>query len=97
MKFAMKKNFIKVAFIAAFAAIAGYGIYANQKANSMSELILANVEALACYELPDVEVVCNSSPGKCWMEGDICMIGEYTGYRCIRTDNTFFYCSSPCR
>lgn len=41
------KKIIKMTFVAAFAAIAGYGIYANQKGNAMSDLALANVEALA--------------------------------------------------
>ena len=38
---------MKIAFVAAFAAIAGYGVYANQKVDTMSDLMLANVEALA--------------------------------------------------
>ncbi len=41
------KKMIKIAFVAAFAAIAGYGVYANQKTDVMSDLTLANVEALA--------------------------------------------------
>ena len=41
------KRFLKYAFIAAFAAIAGYGVYASQKSDAMSDLALANVEALA--------------------------------------------------
>ena len=41
------KKFVKIAFVAAFAAIAGYGVYANQKVDTMSDLMLANVEALA--------------------------------------------------
>ena len=41
------KKMIKIAFVAAFAAIAGYGVYANQKTDVMSDLALANVEALA--------------------------------------------------
>ncbi|WP_294592407.1 NVEALA domain-containing protein [uncultured Bacteroides sp.] len=41
------KKFIKIGFVAVFAAIAGYGVYANQKNDSMSDLALANVEALA--------------------------------------------------
>lgn len=44
------KKMIKIAFVAAFAAITGYGIYANQKVNAMSDLVLANVEALASGE-----------------------------------------------
>lgn len=43
----MKKNILKVAFAAAFVAVAGYGIYTNQKMDSMSLLLSANVEALA--------------------------------------------------
>jgi len=45
-KLSMKKV-IKLAFVAAFAAIAGYGVYTNQKPEAMSDLMLANVEALA--------------------------------------------------
>lgn len=36
-----------MAFVAAFAAVAGYGVYANQQSEVISGLILANVEALA--------------------------------------------------
>ena len=38
---------MKIAFVAAFAAIAGYGVYGNQKVDTMSDLALANMEALA--------------------------------------------------
>ena len=44
------KKMIKIAFVAAFAAIAGYGVYANQKTDVMSDLALANIEALASGE-----------------------------------------------
>lgn len=43
----MKKNFIKVAFVAAFASIAGYGVYTSQQKVEISDLAKANVEALA--------------------------------------------------
>lgn len=46
MKNKMKKV-IKLAFAAAFVAVAGYGVYANQTSDAMSDLALANVEALA--------------------------------------------------
>ena len=39
-----------MAFVAAFAALAGYGVYANQRSEAMSDLMLANVEALASGE-----------------------------------------------
>ena len=41
------KKVIKLAFVAAFVAVAGYGVYANQTSDAMSDLALANVEALA--------------------------------------------------
>ncbi len=50
MKNIMKKV-IKLAFVAAFVAVAGYGVYANQTSNAMSDLALANVEALARSEI----------------------------------------------
>lgn len=42
---------MKTAFVAAFAAVAGYGVYANQQSETMSDLMLANVEALAGSEM----------------------------------------------
>ncbi len=36
---------VKIAFVAAFVAIAGYGVYTNQKTDAISDLMLANVEA----------------------------------------------------
>ena len=44
------KKIMKIAFVAAFAAVAGYGVYANQQSEAMSDLALANVEALAQSE-----------------------------------------------
>lgn len=41
------KKYIKFTLLAAIMAVAGYGGYASQKADTMSELMLANVEALA--------------------------------------------------
>ena len=42
---------MKIAFVAAFVAVAGYGVYASQKSDVMSDLALANVEALAWNEI----------------------------------------------
>ena len=41
---------MKIAFVAAFATVAGYGVYTNQRTETMSDLMLANVEALASGE-----------------------------------------------
>lgn len=44
------KEFVKLAFVVIFAAIAGYGVYVNQKSDAVSDLLIANVEALASDE-----------------------------------------------
>lgn len=63
------KKMIKIAFVAAFVAIAGYGAYANQKANAMSDLMLANLEALASGESGG-NVYCCGNYGTCmWIVG----------------------------
>lgn len=41
------KKVIKLAFVAVFIAVAGYGVYTNQTSAAISDLVLANVEALA--------------------------------------------------
>ncbi len=43
----MKKKILKASFVAAFAMIAGYGVYNSQKDVVLSDIALANVEALA--------------------------------------------------
>ena len=94
------KSYIKIAFVAAFAAAAGYGAYTSQKTEMISDLAMANVEALARYELPDIEVTCNqndyTSPGQCWREdGDCIRLGQY--YRKCRFEGyQYMSCTSIC-
>lgn len=54
----MKTNLIKVTLVAALALIAGCNIYTSQKSDMvMSDLVLANVEALAeCSEVSYVMI-----------------------------------------
>ena len=56
----MKKLLSKIVCAVAVAAIAAYGVYTHQKETQVSNLTLANVEALARYELPEV------GGGQCW-------------------------------
>ena len=49
----MKKNTLKVAFIAAFAIVAGYNVYNSHKTDAMYDLVLDNIEALATPETND--------------------------------------------
>lgn len=67
------KKIVKIAFVAAFASIAGYGVYTSQKTELMSDLALANVEALAQSE---------SGTGSCT---ETCYREE--GWRCTRIYN----------
>lgn len=62
--------------VVAIAAVAGYNVITSQNDMKLSALALANVEALARYEFPDVEITCNQSkydfPGKCWTAYSYC-------------------------
>ena len=40
------KKFLKYAFVAALVTVAGYGVYASQKSNAMSDLMLGDVSKL---------------------------------------------------
>ena len=59
----------KVALVAAIAAVASYGVYTNQAKETMSDVMLANVEALAHYEY---DPMC---PNGCLSDGDGCLCG----------------------
>ena len=48
----MKKDILKAALVVVFALIAGFNVYNAQKSDVMSDLALANVEALANDEAP---------------------------------------------
>ena len=47
----MNKKFIKVAFVAAIAMISGVNVFNAQKVNTLSDVVLANVEAIATLDL----------------------------------------------
>ena len=46
----MKKNMIKVAFVVAIAIVSGINVFNAQKSERLSDVALANVEALAADE-----------------------------------------------
>ena len=50
----MNKKFIKVAFVAAIAMVCGVNVFNAQKVNTLSDVALANVEALASSEYDPV-------------------------------------------
>ena len=43
----MRKRIFNVGVLVAFALVAGYNVYSSQKSDDMSDMALANVEALA--------------------------------------------------
>ena len=43
----MKKNILKVAFVAAIALVSGINVFNSHKTENSSDVVLANVEALA--------------------------------------------------
>lgn len=47
----MNKNVLKVAFVAAIAMVGGINVFNAQKTNNLSDIALANVEALAGSEM----------------------------------------------
>ena len=51
------KKILKYVFVVAFVTIASYGMYTNQKSDMVSDLILANIEAMALNDEVDEE--CN--------------------------------------
>lgn len=64
------RKIMRTAFVAAFSAVAGYSVYMNQKADTMSDLMLANVEALAEGEYPaspNPGSKCKGGPYMCYM------------------------------
>ena len=60
----MKKNILKATLVAAFALIAGFNVYNAQKSDVMSDLALANVEALA-YNETNGDIYCPFSGYGC--------------------------------
>lgn len=60
------KRIIKLSFVAVFAAIAGYSIYANKKVNPISNLTLSNLDALASGESWDCPNGCVDNGSGCF-------------------------------
>lgn len=46
----MKSKFFSIIVVVAFVSLSGYGVYKNQQKNVLSDVMLANLEALADIE-----------------------------------------------
>ena len=78
------KKLLKLAFVAAIAAVAGYNVYQSQSVmNGMSEFALANVNALASGESDD--------------DYEIVPCPDSYANQCIRSKQGRSSCPSPTR
>lgn len=94
----MKKKFLFAVLIMLTAGSTFYASYVNDKPKEpVSEIVLANVEALSCIELPEVEIVCGALEGPCWYSYGDCYIDWFHhAADCSFCGYTSAYCSSPC-
>ena len=87
------KNLLKITMVAAFSLFAGYNFYqSNAATEETSDIVLANVEALAAGEAGGVtcSAKCSDGIGKCWLRSGS-MYDSCTGYPCMRTDGSTYY------
>ena len=77
------KKIMKIAFVAAVAAVAGYNVYQSQSVmNGMSEFALANVEALASDENGKLDFWCCGNTGDCAIGDDLVIHGKLSDKPC---------------
>lgn len=76
----MKRKFVKISFVVAIAMIGGINVFNSQKSIELSDIALANVEALAQTENPNCtisgrclksSVLITDCHVKCWNCGAI--------------------------
>ena len=99
--FIMKKKLVAVISLFVIILIGGYTVYSSQNNVKLSDLVLANVEALAEYESPDVEITCNGKkntpPGRCWHQYDDCDLGWFHHPEVCRFSGSMSdTCLTPC-
>ncbi|WP_455592668.1 NVEALA domain-containing protein [Bacteroides sp.] len=94
----MRKKLFAALIVAAGMMFAGYNIVQSQNSkNSLSDLLTANVEALARGEIPEVEITCGAISGQCWAAYGDCYVSWVIKYEACRfTGYTYNSCSSPC-
>jgi hypothetical protein len=89
----MRKKFFYVLIGAAIVTAAAWNVGQSLNKNEMilSDVALANVEALA-NELPEVGIECNTGgEGKCY-KPRLVFSGEYTKNECTPTGNPSDFC-----
>jgi len=78
----MKQHILKATLVAAFALIAGMNVYNARKPETMSDLALANVEALASSEDGKYHFWCCGNTDICAKGDDIDIHGRLSTTPC---------------
>lgn len=92
----MKKKFLLAIVVSIVFVLACYNIVTVQNEGLLSNLVLANVEALAGYESPDFEIVCGEDGGDCWVVSGICYYGPIIYDDCSFSGRMQDSCGTPC-
>ena len=93
----MKKNILKVAFVAAIALVSGINVFNSHKTENLSDVVLANVEALANDEFEGDRQQCYQvyTPAD-WFHADKVFVDCYT---CTQNNGRNFetsrFCNKP--
>ena len=97
------KKYVKATLVAVVALVGGINVFNTQKSEPLSDMALANVEALADDEiidggmLPGFTITCGATEGACWMKsGEMCFVGEATDYACTFYGQEWTSCTSLC-
>lgn len=90
---------VMIAFIAVIViSFTTYNVYkAQKKKMHLSALAIANVVALASYELPEVVITCGAEGGQCWAISGDCSVAWMLRYDdCAFTGYMRDSCHTPC-
>ena len=82
----MRKKLLKLSFVAAVAIAAGYTAYNSQKTETLSDLTMDNVEALASGENPFCPNGCKLNGPGCLCDGLQCNIKSVGKWRFYSID-----------
>lgn len=96
----MKNKLIAIVLLVAIIFVGGYTVYSLGNNIKLSDLALANVEALASYE-GDFDIVCNGTkntpPGRCWVRYGECQEGWFIRFDdCRFSGSVSNTCLTPC-
>ena len=80
--------------VVAIAAVVFFNSQTDETA--LSDIALANIEALTRYELPDVEVNCGEDNERCWTMNNTCHVLGVEVPDCTFTGMQKDYCFTLC-